>query len=135
MPKVMVLGGEMSIGSLRHVEELEQGLVERRQGRGGTVACAGELKRDEGDGLERVEQVVAGWASGDVPGEQVGDLGAWAEGAPGGAFEQAEDHLGDAEDRDQADDALIAGHEEGADAQRAFGAAMAVLDLPLALPL
>jgi len=57
------------------------------------------------------------------------------QGAAGGAFEQAEDHEGDAEDRDQADDPLIAGHEQGADAQGAFGTPMALLDLPLALPL
>ena len=99
------------------------------------MRCAGEHERDEGDRLERFEEVVTGRSGRDVAGEQVGDLGDRAERAAGGAFEQAEDHERDAEDGDQADDALVAGHEEGADAQGAFGAAMTVLDLPLALPL
>src|SRR5688572_31047623 len=73
MPKVMVLGGESSIGSLRNVEELEQGSVERHQDGGGPVACAGELKGDERDRAQGFEEVVAGRAGRDVAGEQVGE--------------------------------------------------------------
>src|SRR5262245_52376903 len=107
MPKMMVLGGESSVGSLRYVEELEQGSVERRQVRGCAVACAGEIEGDERDRTEGLEEVVAGGASRDVAGQEVGDLGERGEGASCGTFEQAEDHQRDAEDRDQADDALI----------------------------
>src|SRR5215204_1897734 len=135
MPKVMVLGSESSIGSLRNVEELEQGSVKWRQIGGGTVAYAGELERHQRDRPQGFEKVVAGGPSRDVTGEQVGDLGEWTERPSGGPFEQAEDHEGDAQDGDQADDALIAGDEKGADPQGALGAPMAVLDLPLALPL
>ena len=131
----MELRGEASIGVLRDVEELEQGSVKRCQGGRCAVACSGEVERDEGDRPQRFEEVVAGRAGRDVAGQQVGHLGDRAERAAGGAFEQAEDHERDAEDRDQADDALITGHKERADAQGAFGTAMAVLDLPLALPL
>ena len=96
------------------------------------MRCAGEHERDR---TQRFEEVVTGRASRDVTGEQDGDLGEWTERPSGGPFEQAEDHQRDAEDRDQADDALITGHEAGADAQRAVGTPMAVIDLPLALPL
>src|SRR3712207_3932347 len=102
MHEVTVLGSQSSIGSLRNIEELEQRSVKWRQGRGGTMACAGDLERDERDGLERFEEIVAGRASGDVASQQVGDLGDRTEGAPGGPFEQAEDHQRDAEDGDQA---------------------------------
>src|SRR5690348_14888666 len=135
MPKVMVLGSESSIGGLRNVEELEQSSVQRCQVGGGAAACAGEDERDERAGLQRVEEVVAGGAGSDVTGQQVGHLGERAERAACGPLEQAEDHEGDAEDRDQADDALITGHEEWADAQGTFGTPMALLDLPLTLPL
>src|SRR5262245_49708060 len=121
MPNVRVSGSESSIGGLRDVEEVEQGSVERRQGGGCAVAYAGEIEGDERDRAEGFEEVVAGRASRDVAGEQAGDLGERAEGATGGPFEQAEVHERDAVDRDQADDALITGHEEGADTQRAFG--------------
>src|SRR4249920_1335428 len=127
MPKVMVLGSESSIRSLRNVEEMEQGAVKRRQVGGGTVPCAGEVEGDERDRPQSVEEVVAGRSGSDVASQQVGDLGDRAEGAPGGAFEQTEDHERDAQDRDQADDALITGHKEGSDSQGTFGTAMAVL--------
>src|SRR5687767_15998410 len=135
MAKLMNLCDKSSIRHLRDVEEMEQGAVKCRQGGGCAVACTGEVERDEGDGPQGFEQVVAGWAGRDVTRQQVGDLGEWAERATGSPFEQAEDHERDAEDGDQANDALITGHEERADPQGTLGAAMAVLDLPLALPL
>jgi hypothetical protein len=48
---------------------------------------------------------------------------------------QAEDQQGDAQDQQQPDDAPIAGDEQWPDPQRSLGAAMAVLDLSLRLPL
>ena len=65
MLKVMVLGSESSIGSLRNVEDLEQGLVQRRQVGGGSMRCAGEHERDR---TQRFEEVVTGRASRDVTG-------------------------------------------------------------------
>src|SRR6266545_5915196 len=103
----MELRSESSIDSLRKVEQLEQNPVESGQVGRRAVTCAGELKRYERDGSQGFEQVVAGWASRDVAGQQVGHLDAGAKCAAGGAFEQAEDHERDAQDRDQPDDALI----------------------------
>src|SRR6478609_9312677 len=118
----MVLGSEPGIRSLRNVEEMEQYSVKRGQGGGCSVPYAGEVERDERDRPQSLKEVVAGWAGRDVAGEQVGDLADRAKGASGGAFEQAEDHQRDAQDRDQPNDALIAGHKEGTDSQGTFRA-------------
>src|SRR3954471_8472206 len=99
MPKVMVLGSELRRGGLRNVEEMEQGSVKRRQVRGCSVARAGEVECDERDRPESLQEVVTSRAGRDVAGEQVGDLGDRPERTAGGAFEQAEDHERDAQDR------------------------------------
>jgi hypothetical protein len=66
------LCGEACKRVVPYVEEVEQGLMERRQGGRGAARGAGELERHQGDGPQGLEEVVAGRARGDVAGGGAG---------------------------------------------------------------
>ena len=121
MAKMTALEREMFIVDEGNAEQPQQSLLEWSQVRDQTVAVPGDLDRRERDLAQRLEEIVAGRTGRDMAGQQIRDLGLGAQSPARFALDQVEDQHGQAQDRDQPDDAPITGHKQGPDPKRCRG--------------